>query len=200
MGRFVLGVSGASGSILALRLLRVLTRGGHLVDFIMTKSGGYSAQYELGKRFSRAEGWLQELNEDERSLVKVHAHGDVGTRVGSGSYFHDGMIVCPCSMASIAAIAVGLGDSCLRRAADVTLKEKRPLILVPREAPFSEIHLENLLKLSRVGATILPPAPAWYTNPKSLEDVENFIVGKVLDLLQVPHSLYPTWDPSKKGS
>jgi 4-hydroxy-3-polyprenylbenzoate decarboxylase len=96
-------------------------------------------------------------------------------------------------MTTVAALAIGLGDNALRRAADVTLKEKRPLILVPRETPFSTLHLENLHKLSVLGAVILPPVPAWYNKPTSIEDMENFIIGKILDVLRLSHNLYQRW-------
>ena len=101
-------------------------------------------------------------------------------------------------MATLAAIACGLSDNLLRRAADVTLKEKRPLVIVPRESPFSEIHLENMLKLAKCGAAIVPPIPAWYTEPKSIADMENFIVGKALDALKIEHDVYPRWTGSLK--
>ncbi|MCH9626584.1 MAG: putative UbiX-like flavin prenyltransferase [Chlamydiales bacterium] len=191
MGRYVVGVSGASGIILALHTLRALTQGGHHVELTMSQYALYTASLELGKEYASPTKLISHLEKPE--LVTVHANQDVGCAIASGSFVTDGMIVIPCSVTTLAAISVGLGDNALRRAADVTLKERRPLILVPREAPFSEIHLENMLKLSRAGATIIPPVPAWYTKPQSLEDVERFIVGKILDSLHLTHSLYPRW-------
>ena len=186
MGRLVVGISGASGIQLAHRLILALP---HEVDLVITPSALYTAGLEMGREYATVKRFVQSLDRE----VKVHGINDLGSGIASGSYTVEGMVIIPCSMTTLAAIAVGLGDNCLRRAADVTLKERRPLVIVPREAPLSEIHLENLLKVTRRGATIVPPVPAWYTQPKSMEDVENFIVGKVLDVLKIEHSLYPRW-------
>lgn len=191
MGRYVVGVSGASGVVLALHTMRALTGQGHRVELAISQYALYTAALELGKEYGTSSKFLSHI--DNRELITLHSNQDVGCAIASGSFVTDGMIIIPCSVTTLAAVAHGLGDNALRRAADVTLKEKRPLILVPREAPFSEIHLENMLKLSRLGATIVPPVPAWYTDPKSLEDVEKFIVGKVLDALKLEHNLYPRW-------
>jgi len=191
MGRYVVGVSGASGIVLALHTLRALTEQGHRVELTISQYALYTAALELGKGYNTPSKFLSHV--EKQDLVTIHSNQDVGCAIASGSFITDGMLIIPCSVTTLAAIAVGLGDNALRRAADVTLKEKRPLIIVPREAPFSEIHLENMLKLSRLGATILPPVPAWYTEPQSLEDVEKFIVGKVLDALKIKHDLYPRW-------
>lgn len=191
MGRYVVGVSGASGTILALHMLRVLTEAGHYVEFTMSQHALYTASLELGTKFTSPSKFISSLK--ARELITIHQNQDVGCAIASGSFVTDGMIMVPCSMATLAAVAIGLGNNVLRRAADVTLKERRPLILVPREAPFSEIHLENMLKLSKLGAVILPPVPAWYLRPSSLEEVEHYIVGKVLDALRLEHDLYPRW-------
>ena len=193
MGRFVVGISGASGVILARRLIVELAAGGHTIELVMSQSAQYTAAIELGKEWATAAKCVQQLPASIREQITIHPIQDVGSAIASGSYPVDAMIVIPCSMTTLAAIAVGLGDNVLRRAADVTLKEKRPLVLVPRESPLSELHLENLLKLSRLGATIVPPVPAWYIAPQTLEDVENFIVGKVLDVLRIDHQLYKRW-------
>ncbi len=186
MGRLVVGISGASGICLAHRLISVVDCE---VDLVMTPSALYTAGLEMGREYATVKRFVQSLERD----VTVHGINDLGSAIASGSHLVDAMVIIPCSMTTIAAMAVGLGDNCLRRAADVTLKEKRPLVIVPREAPLADIHLENLYKLSKRGATIVPPVPAWYTKPQSLEDVENFIVGKVLDALKIEHSLYPRW-------
>lgn len=191
MGRFVVGVSGASGMILALRTLRALTEKGHRVELVMSQHAQYTASLELGKEFASPSKLL--LHVHKKELITVHGNQDIGCSIASGSYETDGMVIVPCSMATISAISIGLGDNLLRRAADVTLKEKRLLVVVPRESPFSELHLENMLKLTRLGATIVPPAPGWYTAPKTLEDIENFIVGKIFDALKLEHNLYPRW-------
>jgi len=194
MGRFVVGISGASGIILAKRLAEELLQRGHELELIFSQYALYTASLEMGKEYRTASKFVNHL--PCREKIRIYSIHDVGCAVASGSYSTDGMIIIPCSMATIAAIATGLSDNALRRAADVSLKEKRSLIVVPREAPLSELHLENLLKLARLGATIVPPVPAWYTEPKSLEDVENFIVGKVLDSLKIEHTLYPRWTAS----
>lgn len=198
MARYIVGVSGASGVILALRLITALARAEHQVELVMSRGALYTASLELAEGCSSPQQFIQRLSPIVQERVTFHAIHDVGCAIGSGSYLVEGMIVIPCSMTTVAAIAMGLGDNALRRAADVSLKERRPLILVPREAPFSTLHLENLLKLSKLGATILPPVPAWYTVPQTLEDVENFIVGKVLDSLHIENTLYKRWEGSQK--
>jgi flavin prenyltransferase len=179
--------------VLASRLIAALTTSGHAVELVMSQQALYTASLELGKDFRTAAKFVSHLPLSAQEKITIHQVHDMGCAVASGSYPVDGMIIIPCSMATVAAVAMGLADNALRRAADVSLKEKRPLILVPRETPLSAIHLENLLKLSRLGATILPPVPAWYTHPQSLEDVENFIVGKVLEALHLEHTLYQRW-------
>lgn len=193
MGRYVVGVSGATGVILAVKTLEALAERGHEIELVLTPNALYTASFELGKEYATTKKFLGQLSKQTQASIQVHAIQDVGCAIASGSYPVDAMVVIPCSLATVAAISIGLGDNVLRRAADVTLKEDRPLIIVPREAPLSELHLENLLKLKRLGATILPPMPAWYTQPKTLEDVENFIVGKVLDALKIEHQLYKRW-------
>lgn len=179
--------------ILARRLIVELASNGHAIELVMSQSAQYTASIELGKEWTTGAKCVQQLPAFIQHLITLHSIHDVGCAIASGSYPVDAMIIIPCSMATVAAIAMGLGDNVLRRAADVTLKERRPLVVVPRESPLSELHLENLLKLSRLGATIVPPVPAWYTAPQTLEDVENFIIGKVLDTLRIDHHLYPRW-------
>lgn len=194
--RIILGVSGASGMILAYKAMKALTELEHHVELVMTSNASYTATLEMGKEFSSAAKFVSHLAPELQKRVTIHPINDVGATIGSGSYLVDGMLLLPCSMATLAAISIGLGDNLLRRAADVMLKERRPLVIVPRESPLSEIHLENMLSLTRKGAIIVPPVPAWYTHPKTLDDVENFIVGKSLDALKVTHSLYPRWTGS----
>lgn len=193
MARIVLGVTGASGLILAYRTLHALVELGHDVDFVMTNNAVYTATLEMGKELNSAVKWLNILSDVNRKKVTIHPVQDVGASIGSGSYLTNGMLIIPCSVATLAAISIGLADNALRRAADICLKERRPLVIVPRESPFSEIHLENMLKLTRMGAIIVPPIPAWYNEPKNLQDVENFIVGKSLDALKIPNELYKRW-------
>ena len=127
--------------------------------------------------------------------VTLHNPNDIGAAIASGSYLTAGMVICPCSAHSLAAIASGLGDNLITRAAMVTLKECRRLVLVPRETPLSPIELENMLRLSRAGAVICPACPGFYMKPTSVEDLVDFVVGRVLDLLGIPHTLGRRWNP-----
>jgi len=176
MARIVVGVTGASGVILAKRAVELLIANGHQVEVVISKAADYTPSLEN-----------VELPE---ATHKIH---DIGASIASGSYQVDGMLLIPCSMATLAAIACGLSDNLIRRAADVTLKERRKLVIIPREAPFSEIHLENMLKITRMGGVILPPSPAWYLHQKSLQDVEEFIVGRAFDLLGLEANFSPRW-------
>ena len=193
MARFVVGVSGASGIILALRILKALGELGHAIELVITKEALHTAAYELGKGFGTAAQLLKHLPNKVQEKITLHPIHDVGATISSGSFLTDGMFIIPCSMATLAAIATGLADNALRRAADVTIKEKRRLVIVPREAPLSEIHLENMLRLARLGAVILPPTPAWYLRPTTLEEVEEVIVARALDAMGVNHSLGKRW-------
>jgi 4-hydroxy-3-polyprenylbenzoate decarboxylase len=191
--RFVVGITGASGIVLAQKLIIALAQAGHFIELIISQHALYTAAFELGSQYTTPKKIVDSFPDQIQKRITLHPIQDIGCAVASGSYLVDGMIIIPCSMATLAAVAIGLGDNALRRAADVTIKEKRALVIVPRESPLSEIHLENLLKLARLGATIVPPMPAWYTTPTTLEDIEHFIVGKVLDALHLPHELYKRW-------
>lgn len=193
MEHYVLGVSGASGITLAVKTLDVLTKLGFFVHLVLSKDALYTAIEELGSEWGTPDKFIAFLKLEQKEKVRIYKNHDFSAPIASGSYKVKGMIIIPCSMATLAAIATGLSDNLLRRSADVTLKERRPLVIVPRESPFSEIHLENMLKLARCGVTIVPPVPGWYTKPKNLDDVENFIVGKVLDVLNIDHDIYPRW-------
>lgn len=193
MARIVVGVSGASGVILAVRTLNALANFNYDIELVMTPDALYTASLELGKEYSNIKKFVQSLPEATQKRITVHGNSDTGSAVCSGSYPVKGMVIIPCSMTSIAAISCGLGDTTLRRAADVTIKERRTLVVVPRETPFGEIHLENMLRLSKRGVVILPPIPAWYSAPKTLEEIENFVVGKVLDCFGIENTLYKKW-------
>jgi 4-hydroxy-3-polyprenylbenzoate decarboxylase len=131
---------------------------------------------------------------DVRALAThTYSAGDLAAAIASGSFLTDGMVVCPCSMKTLAAIRIGFSDNLITRAADVTLKERRRLVLVAREAPLSEIHLENMHYLARAGAVIFPPTVAYYANPRSLDDVNDYIVGRVIDQLGIPHTTIDRW-------
>ena len=176
MAEIVVGISGASGIVLGHRTIQVLTALGHRVHLILSRAALFTAQEEMGSDFATPERFVSALLPEQRDRLTLH-----------------GMAIIPCSMGTLAAVAMGLSDNLLRRAADVTLKERRRLVIVPRETPLSEIHLDNMLRLTRMGGIIVPPMPAWYTKPRSLRDVEDFVVGRVLDLLGIDAKLYPRW-------
>jgi 4-hydroxy-3-polyprenylbenzoate decarboxylase len=172
-----------------------LLRAGQRVSLLLTPAGLQVLCHETGL------DWSTDI-EERRCQVQEHfssiaidclALDDFWTGAASGSAAADAMVVVPCSMGTTGRIAAGLSGNLLERAADVMLKERRPLVLVPRETPFNTIHLENLLRLSRAGAVILPAMPGFYHGPKTMDDLVSFVVGKVLDQLQVPHSLFVRW-------
>jgi 4-hydroxy-3-polyprenylbenzoate decarboxylase len=192
---FVVAITGASGSVYGVSLVNELLRTGHRVSLILTSAGRQVLDHELG--FS----WSADIKE-QRHQVQEHfasiavdclAIDDFWAGAASGSGAADAMIVVPCSMGTAARIAAGLSGNLLERAADVMLKERRPLVLVPRETPFNTIHIENLLRLAQAGAVILPAMPGFYHGPETMADLVNFVVGKVLDQLQVPHELFARW-------
>ena len=183
MKRLALGITGASGSIYALRLIDVLHEQGIEVHAVVTASGLRVLDYECG------------VTEEEltRRVDVLYPNADVGAAIASGSFRMDGMVVLPCSMKTAGAIAHGVTDDLLTRAADVTLKEGRRLLIVPRETPMHEIHLENLLRLARAGAVIMPAAPGFYHRPETLDDLVNMMVGKILDRLGIEAELFSRW-------
>ena len=193
MAEIVVGVSGASGIILAHRAVDVLTQLKHRVHLILSKAALFTAIEEMGSDFGTTQKFVSSFSLEQRELITLHAIGDFSSPLGSGSYRTDGMLVIPCSMATLAAIAIGLSDNLLRRAADVHLKERRPLVIVPREMPLAENHLENMLRIARMGGMIAPPIPGWYTKPTNLQEMEDFIVGRILDGLKIDAELYPRW-------
>jgi len=154
------------------------------------------AQRIMASELGLAEFALETFLGRARENVTVHPSHDVGASIASGSFLTAGMVICPCSSHSLAAIANGLGDNLITRAAMVTLKEGRRLVLVPREMPLSGIQIENMLALSRAGAIICPACPGFYTRPTSVDDLIDFVVGRVLDLFELPHNLDTRWPPS----
>ncbi|HRQ71754.1 MAG TPA: UbiX family flavin prenyltransferase [Phycisphaerales bacterium] len=210
-GRFVLGITGASGAAYALRLLELLLRGGHEVHLVVSDYGRRLLADEAGVRTITPEGLLPHLvsstdpdphprsdrPREPRHLpgrLVVHPNKDVGAVIASGSFLHRGMVVLPCSSASLGAIASGSGSNLLTRAAMVCLKERRPLILCHRETPLSLIDVENMRTLTLAGATVCPTNPGFYLHPQRVEDLVDFIVGKTLDLLGVEHGLKTRWE------
>jgi 4-hydroxy-3-polyprenylbenzoate decarboxylase len=192
---FVVAITGASGSVYGLRLISELLRSGERVSLILTSAGRQVLNHETELE------WPAEIKE-QRLQVQEHfasiavdclAIDDFWAGAASGSAAADAMIVAPCSMGTVGRIAAGLSGNLLERAADVMLKERRDLILVPRETPFNTIHLQNLLRLSQSGAVILPAMPGFYHGPETIDDLVAFVVGKILDQLDVQHSLFTRW-------
>lgn len=187
--RVLVGVTGASGAAYARRLLQCLCEAGLEVHLIVTPYGRRLLHDELGLA-DLAPATLVGGYDDRLTL---HAYKDAGALPGSGSFVTEGMIVCPCSSNRLASFAAGLADNLLDRAVSVTLKESRRLVVVPREMPMSRIDLLNALRLSEAGAIICPASPGFYMLPKRVEDLVDFVVGKVLDLMNVPHALNTRW-------
>jgi len=196
MGLYTVVITGASGSAYGLRLVEQLVLVGHEVAVTMTDAGRDVTSYELGFDLPMDEpanglrGYL-ELGKD--APLRYACVNDLFDPIASGSHRVDGMVVAPASMGFVGALACGLAGNLPERAADVMLKERRPLVLVPRETPFSLVHLRNLTSLAEAGAVILPAAPAFYQRPQSLDDIVNFVVGKVLDVLGIDHELFDRW-------
>jgi flavin prenyltransferase len=192
-----LALTGASGMPYAMRLLESLLSAGHTVYLVYSQAAQFVAAQEMGlnlpAKTSETHRMLVERYRCRPEQLLVFAREDWNAPIASGTGAADAMVVCPCTMGALAAIATGLSDNLIERAADVMLKEGRKLILVPRETPFSAIHLENMLKLSRMGAVMLVPNPGFYHMPKSVEDIVDFIVAKILDQLGVEHQLVEKW-------
>ena len=197
MKRITLALTGASGMGYGIRLLECLLRAGCRVDLLVSSAARIVARQELDLTLPADTGDLAAFFD-----ARFSGHGGTLAAYGkeewfapaaSGSNPADAMVVCPCTMGAVAAIAHGMADNLIERAADVMLKEKRPLILVPRETPFSLIHLRNMTLLAEAGATILPANPGFYHRPQSVDQVVDFIVARVLDHLGVPHDLMARW-------
>ncbi|MBL8065027.1 MAG: UbiX family flavin prenyltransferase [Chthonomonadaceae bacterium] len=192
-GKLVVGVTGASGAIYAQKFVREAARACDHVYLVISTNAVDVARTELGteidkKRFST----LQWLGEDFRN-VHLLDDKDFFTPPASGSFLHDGMVVVPCSMGTAARIANGISDNLLTRCADVCLKEKRPLVLVPREMPWNLIMLRNLTAVCEAGATVLPACPAWYTSPQSLSDLADTVVARIMQAVGLEQSFIPEW-------
>ena len=184
-------ITGASGAPYAVRLLEVLAQAAVPVHLIVSGHGWRLLSIEAGIANATE---LREATGNEWSSIAVFDDGDRGAIPASGSAKSAGMVICPCSMGTVAAIAHGASRSLVERAADVTLKERRSLILVPRETPFSLVHLRNLTLVSEAGATVMPAAPGFYNRPTSVNDLVDFIVQRVLDHMKVDAELVPRWD------
>ncbi len=184
MRRIIVGITGATGAIFGIRLLQALRAAEVESHLVLSKWGQQTIEHEMGLSI-----------EQLRELASVsHGSGNMAATVSSGSFHTDGMVIAPCSMRTLGAIAHGYGESLVHRAADVILKERRKLVLVPRETPLSQIHLENMLKLARMGVIMLPPMPAFYNRPQTIDDIVDHIVARVLDQFGIPADFAKRWD------
>jgi 4-hydroxy-3-polyprenylbenzoate decarboxylase len=194
MSVYTVAITGASGAIYGVTLVDQLAAAGHDLALVVSPDGVTVVKEETGIDWSgKPETIRRHLDRRYGGRVTWWEPTNFYAPIASGSHLTDGMIIAPCSMKTAASVAHGLSSGLIERAADVTLKERRPLIVVPRETPFSSIHLENLLALSRAGAHVVPAMPAFYHHPKSIDDLVGFVVGRVLDHLGVPQTLVPRW-------
>lgn len=197
MKRITLALTGASGMAYGIRLLECLLRAGCRVDLLVSSAARIVAKQELDLALPADTGELAACFDARFSghpgRLTAYGKEEWFAPAASGSNPADAMVICPCTMGALAAIAHGMADNLIERAADVMLKEKRPLILVPRETPFSLIHLRNMTLLAEAGATLLPANPGFYHRPQSVDQVVDFVVARVLDQLAVPHQLMARW-------
>ena len=182
--RLIVGITGATGTIFGVRLLQMLHGSGVETHLVVSKWGARTLTHETP----------YSLKDIQDLATESYVSGDQGAAISSGSFVTLGMVIAPCSMRTVAAIAHGLGDNLIHRAADVILKERRKLVLVVRESPFNEIHLENMLKLARMGVVILPPVPAFYNHPQSLDDMINHVTMRVVDQFDIHLEVMNRWD------
>lgn len=198
MSRVTVAITGASGAIYALRTLRALLMQGVQVDLIVSKFGWMLVKEEGGFE-GKQEQFLDFLVDRYGEAVKngvcqIHGIQNLAATLASGSATCDGMVVVPCSMKTLSGITHGASSNLIERAADVMLKERRPLILVPRETPMNLIHLKNMVSATEAGAVMVPAMPAFYQRPETFEDLADFIAGRILSLLGIEHALFPPWE------
>jgi 4-hydroxy-3-polyprenylbenzoate decarboxylase len=190
MKRLIIGITGSTGSILGIRLLEILSGSDIETHLIISKWGHQTLEHETNYSYDQV-----------LAMADVsYGSGDMGAAVSSGSFRTEGMVIIPCSMASLAAVASGQGSHLVHRAADVILKERRKLVLVARELPLNNIHLENMLKLSQMGVSIVPPMMAFYNHPESIEDMVDHIVMRVLDQFDITVDTVPRWEGKMRQS
>jgi 4-hydroxy-3-polyprenylbenzoate decarboxylase len=186
--RLVIGITGASGAIYAKRLLEVLKAKNVEVDLVITPAGEYTIKHELG------------VTSEELCTLATECwdNSDTAADIASGSQLRDGMVIIPCTMDVVAKMAHGISDTLLLRSFDVMLKENRRILIVPRETPLNENHLENLLRLKRMGVVVLPPMATFYHLPESIMDLVDFIVARILDQFEISHTLVARWEKRRR--
>ena len=181
--RYVVGISGASGVIYGIRLLEVMKKLGLESHLVMSPAAKVTIAAETD----------YSADQVEKLATTFYRINDIAAKISSGSYQTSGMALVPCSMHSLGALASGVAENLLIRAAEVTLKERRPLVIVPREAPLTLTHIENMARVTQAGAIVLPAMPAFYNRPKTVDDIVNHLVGKVLDQLKIENSVFKRW-------
>jgi 4-hydroxy-3-polyprenylbenzoate decarboxylase len=190
-------MTGASGAQYGLRLLQVLVEKGVMINLLLSRPGqlviNMETELKVPSRAKEVQEYFTDLYGAKQGQIRAFEREQWVSPVASGSGVADATVVCPCTTSTLSAIAVGASKSLIERAADVCLKERKKLILVIRETPFSDIHLENMLKLSRMGAVIMPANPGFYWKPQSIDELVDFMVARVLDHLNIPHELTPRW-------
>ncbi len=195
--RVTLAVTGASGSIYAERLLNILATKVPRIYVLCTDAGRQVVRHEVGRtnaEISLAAVCEGQIPEGLRTTIRVFDCNDLFAPIASGSSAPTDMIVVPCSMGTMARIATGMSSNLIERSADVVLKQRRRLVICPRETPLNSIHLRHMLSLSDMGAMIVPPMPAFYQQPRSVDDMVDFVVGRLLESLEIPHDLYGRWN------
>lgn len=196
-GELVVAMTGASGAIYGLRLVQALLHAERTVHLVLSPAAVEVIRQEqhtvLNLDHFDAQALFGSLSDQAMQRLHYHHYRNFFTGIASGSYLTGGMVVCPCSMGTVAAIAHGVSENLIHRAADVHLKERRKLILVPRETPLGLIQLRNLTTVAEAGAVVLPAMPAFYTHPHTIDDMVDFIVGRILDQLGVPHAMLKRW-------
>ena len=197
----IIGVSGASGLIYAVRALKYLLAADYTIELVASRATYMVWQAEEDIRMpsepeQQEQFWRDKAGVKKSGILNCHRWGDVGDNIASGSFRTLGMIIIPCSMSTVAKIAAGLSSDLLERAADVQLKEGKPLVVVPRETPFSLIHLRNLTTLAEAGVKIVPAIPAWYHHPQTIEDLVDFVVARTLDTLDIDCIPFERWKSS----
>jgi 4-hydroxy-3-polyprenylbenzoate decarboxylase len=195
--RLVVAITGASGALYSVRFLRACLELGVEIDLVVSDYGHrlLIEECELNLKTETLEEWIDRRYgpADLSGVVRRHSESDLAAPIASGSQRWDGMVIVPCSMKTLSGVAHGTASNLIERAADVTLKEGRPLVLVPRETPLNAIQIDNLRRAAAAGASVVPAMPAFYYKPQSFEDLADFIAGRVLELLRIPHRLFAPW-------
>lgn len=198
----VIGITGASGAIYGVRLAQVLAELGFDLALVVSDAARLVIREELGvslRSLVDKEAFLELFEPHSLERITLYSNHDLTAPLASGSYPTQGMVIIPCSAGTLGHLASGATANLIQRAADCTLKEGRRLIVVPRETPLNLIHLENLVRLARAGARILPASPAFYSGAQTIQDLVDFVIGKVLDSLEISHAVYPRWTGSRSG-